>query len=225
MASNEKILERLRKVLALANNNASAEESETAMLFAQRIMVENNLCMEDCNLTEIELMEKEALEVTVTYKKRLLWWEKGLTRVIAENFRCKSFTRRYSNGGNCRLCLIGLKEDVKIAQETISYALKVMAHYSSQYAKEHKASCSTPVQIKNSWLSGFIRGLEAKFKQQVKDNNWGLVLVKDPVVLAAVEKLKLKPGRSGSHQGGDSSAYKSGYRQGQSFEGRAGVIS
>lgn len=224
MESNEKILEKIRKVLAKTQNNPSVQEAETAMLIAQRIMVENNLCMEDINLTEVEQMEKETMEVSAIKKKRLSWWEKGLARVIADNFRCKSFVRTYAYGGYRSLCLIGLKKDVEIAQETISYALKVMVHYSSQYVKGHKDSRLSPTQIKNSWLSGFTQGLEAKFKKQVKDNNWGLVLIKDPVVIDAIEKLGLKPGRSGSYQGGDGQAYKSGYRQGQSFEGRAGAI-
>jgi len=47
LALNERILEKLKKVLAKANNNPSAEEAKAAMLIAQRIMVKNNLCMDD----------------------------------------------------------------------------------------------------------------------------------------------------------------------------------
>ncbi len=95
MASNEKILEKIRKVLAKANNNPSAEEAETAMLIAQRIMVENNLCMDDVILTEGSEIKKEAVEVTMSDKMRLAWCEKDLTNVIAKNFRCKSFSRSF----------------------------------------------------------------------------------------------------------------------------------
>ncbi|MDR3600239.1 MAG: DUF2786 domain-containing protein [Desulfosporosinus sp.] len=224
MSSNEKILEKLRKILAKANNNPSAEEAETAMLIAQRIMVENNLCIDDVNLTEGDKIKKEAVEVTVSDKMRLAWWESDITSIIAKNFRCKSFTRRFANQKNIRLCLMGLKEDVEIAKETISYALKAMSYYSSQFVKANKGSEFTTTQIRNSWLNGFIRGLGAKFDKQVKQNNWGLVLVKDKVVEDAIEKLGLKKRRSTSITGGISSAYQSGYRQGQSFESRSGVI-
>ena len=226
MVSDGKILEKLRKVLAKANNNPSVKEAETAMLIAQRIMVENNLCMDDVNLTEGNEIKKEAVEVTVSDKKRQMWWEKDLIRIISNNFRCKFFVRRFTYRNNSHLCLIGLKEDVEIAKETISYALKAMTYYSSQYVKENKGSGFSTTQIKNSWLQGFIRGLESKFKQQVKQNDWGLVLVRDKIVEDAIGKLGLKKSssRGSSIRAGVSSAYKSGYHQGNSFESRSGVL-
>ena len=192
------------------------------MLIAQRIMVENNLCMDDVNLADGNEIKKEAVEITVSEKKRMSRWEKRLTSVIAGNFRCESFLRR---SYKTELCLIGLKEDVVIAKETISYALKTMNYYSSKYVRENKCSGFSTAQIKNSWSDGFIRGIKASFDKQVKQNNWGLVLVKDKVVEDAIEKLKLKKSRrSAAVEGGDSSAYKAGYWQGQSFESRAGVL-
>lgn len=88
MFSNKKIIEKVRKILAKANNNPSMEEAETVMLIAQRIMVENNLCIDDVNLTEVNEIRKEAIEVKLSDKMRLSWWEKNLSGIIAKNFRC-----------------------------------------------------------------------------------------------------------------------------------------
>ncbi len=222
MALNERILEKLNKVLAKANNNPSVEEAKAAMLIAQRIMVKNNLCMDDVNLADGCEVKKEVVEITVSEKKRMSRWEKRLAVVIAENFRCKCFLQHSSK---IKLCLIGLKGDVVIAKETFSYALKTMNYYSSKYVRENKCSGFSTTQIKNSWSDGFIQGIKANFDKQVKQNGWGLVLVRDKVVEDAIEKLKLKKARrSVAVTGGDSLAYKSGSRQGQHFESRAGAL-
>ena len=45
---NERVLEKVKKLLALANDRGATEgESQTALLMAQKIMAENNLTIKD----------------------------------------------------------------------------------------------------------------------------------------------------------------------------------
>jgi hypothetical protein len=224
VAVNEKILEKVRKVLKKAQNNPSAEEAEACMLLAQRLMAENSLSIHEVDIPSIGDIEKEVTDITIMNKGRLMWWVKDLVRLIADNFRCKFYVRR-SLYGNAQIRLLGLKEDVDIANELITYALKSMKFYSNQYVKDHKNSSFTVNQVRNSWYNGFLLGLKAKFQQQVKNNNWGLVLVRDQVVENAIEQLGLKTKKSySSIQAGDGAAYRSGYHHGNTFERRAGAL-
>ena len=224
MAVNEKILDKVRKVLKKAQNNPSVEEAEACMLLAQRLMAENSLSIHDVDISGVGGVDKEVADISIMNKGRLMWWVKDLVRLIAENFRCKFYVRR-SLYGDAQIRLLGLKEDVDIANELITYALKSIKFYSNQYVKDHKDSNFTVNQIRNSWYNGFLEGLKAKFKQQVKDNNWGLVLVRDQVVEDAIEQLGLKTKKScSSIQAGDGAAYRSGYQHGNTFERRAGAL-
>jgi hypothetical protein len=217
MSEREKIMEKVRKILAKAGNNPSAEEAETALLMAQRIMAEHGFEMTDIEAGE-EPTKKEVLDESITNKGRHSWWEKQLSAIIADNFRCKMYSLLIPGGTIIKL--IGLKEDVILAKELISYGKAVIAGQARDYVsgakwRNHRVNGAG---IKNDYITGFLNGLKEKFKKQVQTEGWGLVLTKDALVIQKIKDRNLRDVPFATHQReGSQDAYRQGYQDGQRF--------
>ncbi|BCV20352.1 DUF2786 domain-containing protein [Moorella sp. Hama-1] len=219
MVVNEKVLEKVKKILALASNNPSEEEAQAAMLMAQRIMAENGI-----TLAEVEGFTNEVVDVPITQPHRTRWWYKILATIIADNFRCEAYFNTINRMS--RLMLIGLKQDTEVATKVFNYAVDAVRYHTAKYVEKIKRDSvnNKPLDltgIRNDYILGFLDGLKDKFKEQVEKNNWGLILVKDNSVLKAVEKKGLQPGRKPViNFARSNNAYASGYRTGKEFETR-----
>jgi hypothetical protein len=80
-----------------------------------------------------------------------------------------------------------------------------------------------PTALMNTYIDGFLDGLERKFKEQVQaDKSLALVLVRDADVDKALADLNLKNGSASSAKSlRDRDAHTAGFRQGKSFAGPA----
>ncbi|MDF9408503.1 hypothetical protein L7E55_09055 [Pelotomaculum isophthalicicum JI] len=77
---------------------------------------------------------------------------------------------------------------------------------------------SGTIPPKNDYIIGFLNGLRDKFKEQVESKGYALVLVKDALVVKAVEDKKLKSGRTSRIvMAGSTGAREAGYREGRKF--------
>lgn len=121
---------------------------------------------------------------------------------------------------------IGLKEDVELAKTVYGFAVNFIQQNTLSFVKQYKAQHSNyHVGIKNDYMDGWLAGLKSKYDEQVEKNNWGLVLVKDPVVQTAIEELNLKKGQGSSViSGSNREAYANGYKQGREFNSPRGMI-
>ena len=153
----------------------------------------------------------------------MLWWKKSLASIISNNFRCKSFTSFRTV--NTRICIIGLEEDVNIATEIYNCAVRTVEYQSKMYVKLNKKNGKT-TGLKNDFIIGWLNGLEDKFKKQVESvKEYGLILVKDALVVAEVEKMKLRTGqRSKITANRDENARSAGYKSGNNFNGSSKMI-
>lgn len=218
---DDKILQKIQKALALAADNPSDEEAQTAMRMAQKLMVKHGLDMSDVEYAEKD--EKEVVDEGLTDYKKTQQWEKSLAVVISENFRCTSYLNKKRTGHRyavTRLCFIGLKQDVEIARMVYNYAHQMITMLTEQFVKENGYSGKTAITTaKNEYRLGFISGLDAKFKEQVNKEGWGLILVQDDAVVEVVENKGLgRAYRSRAQNYGDANAYGAGYSEGKKFE-------
>jgi hypothetical protein len=80
-----------------------------------------------------------------------------------------------------------------------------------------------PTALMNTYIDGFLDGLQKKFAEQVKaDKSLALVLVRDTDVDKALKEMDLKDGAESSAKSlWDREAHTAGYRQGKSFAGPA----
>ncbi|GED69412.1 hypothetical protein BRE01_31140 [Brevibacillus reuszeri] len=222
---NENILRKVRKALALASNNPSEQEAQSAMLMAQRVLAEHGLSIQDVQESENE-QEKNVIHEHATEYGKTIWWKKRLSAIVAENFRCFSYINKRSNASQIRF--VGLDSDVSLAIEIFKFACETIQYHLSKYRQELKESGYRKVEVTymgNDYLKGYLRGLDQKFKEQVEKNNWGLVLVKDALVVQEHESMNLKKSKpTGASFGGNNGAYERGFTDGKSFDSSRKMI-
>jgi hypothetical protein len=220
----EEVVSKIRKLLALAHDSAKhSDESDTAMLMAQKLMAKNNIKMEDVNLDEPS--NKNVIEGDGSEYTKLQWWMKDLARIIAQNFKCYNYIRVYGN--KSKIVFLGLEEDVSICRMVYQFALTAIKYHADNYIKRRGVTGDRGITlgIKTDYITGYLQGLQAKFKEQVQSENLSLILVKDALVVQRYEGMKFTKGRGSSASGrGDSQARGQGFTDGKQFSHNKGMI-
>lgn len=218
------VIRKVQKALELADpkNGATKEIAEVAMLTAQKLMIENDISMSD--ITPADVKPKEIVDEVIKSSGRLTWWQESLSVIIADNFKCYIYKRRNRTDGITNINFLGLKSDVEIAREVYLYAVDVIylkyKEYMTKIADDGASS-----ERKNQYLFGFLDGLKDKFAEQVKHNDWALVIVKDPEVTKAFDQLKPKKGKKKNIYVNFNETDKiNGYRDGKNFQFVAGKL-
>ena len=213
----EKIIDKVQKLLAMAQHeNANEFEGQTAMLKAQKLLAKHGLNMSD---VDVKIEDDEVVDVAVTDRTKTLWWMKALSKVIADNFRCTSYTSRW--GGKSCIKMIGRDSDVKLAKEVFEYALQHMKHTADiELRKAKKMYGYTPDGYRNDYYKGYIYGLESKFEEQLReDQSLALVVVQDALVVQTVESKGFKSARpTRIASSGSASARNAGYANGRACD-------
>lgn len=176
---NDRILRRVKGLLALAEGNSNMEESHSAFLMAQKLMVKYGI--EASELTDDESVI-QVLESDGTDFKRLYWYERELAHIVAKNFRCKDWIRSRRIEGRSqiqrKIMFMGEEQDVQLATEMYRLVISAIEFYTHRHIKEHGIGIRSHTQsLKNGYMRGFIDGLERKFEEQIQEQEWGLVLV------------------------------------------------
>ena len=218
---DEKLLAKIHNLFKLAEGNSNENEAQNAMLKAQQLMAQNGI--EQSEVHQI-LKPKEILSENITEFGRLSWWGKKLGSIIARNFRCEIYINKAHSGGS--IVFLGLKDDVQLAKMVYNFASLAVENDTVSFVKKYKKyNVVYNVGIKNDYISGWIQGLDSKYKEQVSKNGWGLILVKDPLVQEELNKLNLRKGQKSSvSKGHDSNVYGKGFEQGKNFNSPVGAI-
>jgi hypothetical protein len=224
--TNDKIITKVKKLLALASS-ANANEAQSAMLKAQELMVMNGLSMQDVSVEKLE--KKEIIRGTADESKRLSWYTYELATVLADNFRCYYIITTYYDRKRA-IRFVGLKSDVKMVIVVYEYAMIVLKsqvkNFRDRLKNKFRAAKTQLNALCNDFIRGFIHGIDMKFRNQVKQQQWGLVLVKDPEVEKYYADIKFsKRSRFSAISTADNDmAYESGFIKGQEFEMVSGAI-
>lgn len=226
---NERVLEKVKKLLALANDRGATEgESQTALLMAQKIMAENNLTIKDVEAND---KPREVIFEQTAKTSRLPWWHKSLANILSNNFKCECVTTRHHGvGGYSYVRFIGHPEDAEICKTVYQFAVGKISHLSDKYStsyKKYQNPNANKAGIKNDYIRGYLNGVKSKFAEQVSRNNWGLVVVCDPDVtdaLNSIEHLHHTKTTLNINSEGSQRAYKDGYINGHDFEPTIGAI-
>lgn len=214
----EKIIEKIKKALALANNNKNPNEAQAAMLMAQKMMAKYHIEMQEVEEAE----EPEVQENEVDIKKGS--WRKSLMKLICNNYRCDCFLR--GNTGK-KIIIVGAKEDIEIAKTIYEFAENQLLYGFNLYFKNNYAEYAA-VQVKNAvrkdFADGFIRGLSEKFARQkaeeTKQNEQYALVITNTRVDEYMEKLnitgKYRPSKNDSFM--DPYAYINGRDKGLNMQ-------
>ncbi|MBC2143384.1 DUF2786 domain-containing protein [Listeria innocua] len=233
---NERIIRKVKRLLALAKENKSDEEGQSAFMLAQRLMLEN-----DINAAEIgdnEDVSDFITENNITIYKRLFWWERKLARIIADNFRVKMFYNRENYSGGIiksAIMFYGLDKDLVLAKEMYLLAYEAVIFHSKVYIKSYyedsgeKKNRYLTESLKTSYIRGFLEGIEQKFEEQISvlRNEFEILVLTPQKVIDAYKKrsegfinynLKIPAAK-------EDGAYANGYKKGNSIDFTKSTIS
>jgi len=230
LETNDK-LERIKKLLAMARDDRGNEnESQTAMLKAQKLMVEYGI-------NEAQLIEKPINEVkdnTVTGHGDFKQWHGQLGQIIADNFKCFCYIRNRRNIKNGKLLksvsFVGLTDDLKIGKEVYHYAVMMIEYHTKLYLIDYKVKNpgkNSYKDIENSYIQGYLKGLFTKFKEQREQHKheWALVLRRDDRINDYLQKLGLFNGRKSKLKMSENQEhFAQGYKKGKEFEVVSGYV-
>ena len=222
-------INKVKKLLRLADGTPYEEEAFSALLKAQEILLGAGLTMgEGGDLDDEEDEERVVQETLEDGMKSASTWKLLITQPICENFRVTPCVRADDYGGSrmgSKLVLIGLETDVEVCKETLMFAFgaftecfrRFLTKWKKESSRGRKGSRSLTMRIRNDYLKGFVSGLENRFREQVESK--ALVLTQDALVINYVNNLKTTNGAKRTLASfGDETAYSQGYRDGKSLD-------
>lgn len=191
--NREKIVDRVKKLFALAENNPSQEEAISATLKAQKLMLHYNIHEEDL----LEELKEEINSVIASQSlEKSENWRFPLAVTISKSFRCKAY--KHEN----QVAFRGYKGDAEIALQTYLYLYKVIIKLTQDFNTKSR----------NSFIVGFLFGVKDALDKQCRalsvitpekvENDWKKF----------TESCKLKPISKPSIT--NSSTYQEGYEAG-----------
>lgn len=206
--SNQKVIEKVKKLLSLHNNNTSLNEASNAYKVAQKLLAEHRLSMADIESASDLKEENIGVSDHCLYEgKRRITWRVRLASIVARNNGCDVLLY----GGNIRL--VGRDSDfviVKWLYDSIETQIEAMAKHTCKgmgkgYSNDFKLGAVSRVAERL-----------AEAKQETRDKYSGtkaLVLVdqKDAAIKKYVKDV-LKV--TSSHTGG-SAKRREAFNRGQ----------
>ena len=156
MTDMDKVLDKVRKLLALAGNNPSEKEAQAAALKAQKLIAQYNLVLsQDCG-------EKFIYKLVQAVHSNNEGYRKPLAVAIAENFRCKAIMV-----GNM-VNFFGREADAEACVATFNYLYKVSHNIGLKMEREARKRGENTHGVANSYWSGFIIGIKDALGEQSK---------------------------------------------------------
>lgn len=213
--------EKIRKLLALAES-PNENEAKCALLKAKQLMAEHKIA--EIDLEEIKFKKVKRIETKYTFTKRGEWWISDLAQIIAANYCCRSAGSHYTGSQKRTIIFVGLEDDVDLCNMVFSYAVEsaraLAKEHCKEVAKQYPYGLSTADKnvIKNSYASGFAKGVMDAFREQQKaadESTWGLVMVVPKEVNDSCKNFRTD--RHVSKHAIHSESKDSGYKEGKRF--------
>lgn len=211
----EKLLNKISNLLDLANNNPNEHEAASAALKAQELMAKYHIELAD--LSDEELKEDMVQLPVVVDKGNYLKWRYSLAQAIADNFRCKVFSKDIMTENldwKPAMVFFGYESDAKIASKTFSYLFKLGNKFADRYYNKCKSEGGLTRGVANYYLQGFVKGIRDALEKQ----STALMIVTPKEVedeFAEMSKIFRKVSHSVSCTN-DGRAYEEGQKDGRS---------
>lgn len=203
----EKILNKIKNLLDLANNNPNENEALAAALKAQELMAKYNI-----ELDQLDHKEETREIVKAVYrqsgKHEMKKWKIGLATIIAENFRCKVY---FINKQDVVFC--GYKEDAKIALQVFTYLYEAGNKFAVRYYNKCKKEGRETRGVMNTYLAGFRDGVKDVLGKQCT----ALMIVTPKEVTESFDEMtkNWKSSTTALRLSGDVAAYSNGKSDGR----------
>lgn len=174
--NREKIISRIKKLLALGNDNGATEaEAVAAVLAAQRLMAEADV--EDW---ELHSEDEEPIEERKSEPANRRWrWK--LAQAVAPNFRCRFYeNKHYESYGHWdkRTVFYGYRSDAEAAAIAFNYLYKTGDRLASTAVKRAYRAYGHTGGVYNGFVCGFVDGV----KEELEKQSYALMIATPPKV-------------------------------------------
>lgn len=155
-AEMEKILDRVRKMLRLANDPAAAEgERDNAMRMAHATLAKYNLTLAQVETTT---EDKRVFAATTTSD---FPWMRNTAAAVGRLFFCEYFYMRIKGTGKVSHNFVGKEGNAIVAQEMAMYVIRSITKEAKQRAKSRPDA--------GSWWRDFSKGAAARIIERCAD--------------------------------------------------------
>ena len=155
---NERIIEKIRKVLELSKNNPSEEEARAASLQAQKLLAKYHLEIGDIESEEANV---EDIGEVKTYVGMGNKWKYCLAGVVSKNFRCRHY---YS--GKDTIVFYGHATDAEVAREVFNFLFNEGNRKAKAKQREAKKIYGITNGVFNAYIMGYLKGVQEALEEQ-----------------------------------------------------------
>ena len=205
---DEKIIQKIRNLLDLANNNPSEHEAIAAALKAQELMAKYSVEISEIEGREID---EEIVQEYIYFKENTgycMKWRFQLASIIADNFKVRTFRNNKKT-----VVFYGFRSDVMIATQVFNYLFEAGNKLSCKYYYQCQREGKETRGVMNTYLMGFMRGLEDVLAKQCTAL---MIVVPQKVQDSYKEYSKnFKTFNAGITYSGDIDAYNQGREDGR----------
>lgn len=152
----EKVKEKIRKCLALAEGAKTEGEAHAAAMMAQRLLAKHHL--EEDEVKDAGRTGETVIHKSIECKNGFGpgQWRYWLASGIADNFRCKIYSRVYSKMKMREIVLMGLKEDCDAAVQVYESMAACAPGLFRRWNKERRQA-EKRIEEHKDLVNGFIR--------------------------------------------------------------------
>lgn len=184
---NSPIIEKIKKLLALANSS-NEHEAALAAGHAQRLLSEHNLAMADI---EASHRPDKADKVETSVSKSLPKWMRHLSAGVSTAFDCQAVHHPATG----KMTFIGVGADVQIAAYTFTYLDRTVRKLCGDYMKRHARSTIANRDrelMRQSYYLGAVSTITDRLrvqKIQTPVTSGALVPVKEGLIRQAMNEI------------------------------------
>lgn len=222
--SPENIKDKIKKLLALSEDNPSEAESYSALQKAQELMAKYKLSELDIKGEEKEI-KCIRRRTNFSYGTRSSdHYINELATLLADNFCCVNYVSTPRGSRTHYVCFMGMEEDVSICEEAMATANRAIIR---GYNKVYKEVCKEYDMdylsaryfnpLKTGYIDGYLDGLRKALADQKEEyQEWGLVLVAPQEAKDFLASLKSRDYNHTIYT--DTTYYDKGYNDGSNFQ-------
>lgn len=170
MTVENKVLERVKKMMALGNCEGATEaERETALRMAYNLLAKYNLSISDLP-SDQDTEARERQDVVISADR----WARSLAQAVAKLFFCKYFYIGTGTSGKDKHCFVGRQSNVITARYMSEFLIKSIKREASRRYK----SPTTPQG--RSFCVGTVDSVRKRVEEMIKqdtDSTTGAALV------------------------------------------------
>ena len=169
-SANQKIINKVKGLLDIAKDSNQYEETQTAFLLAQKLMVKYGI-----KKSSIQDQQRPVEYGVLERCQKLSLLKQRLANVIADNFKVLFVrTGSFYPNKHFQYNFYGYSNDVELAKNIYFLAVKIIQYRTKKYLNNYYLKTGVARNrkltafLKRNYIHGFIIGLETRLNDQTK---------------------------------------------------------